>query len=93
MNHKYRLDYVLFWSCLTVIGIQQSYCYSVHPEHYDLIKLRCFNRSRIDGYELKLGQYEPIGISVENLISMIEKFERLNPNLSPVSVLRMLLKR
>ena len=82
-----QINFIVIISIICVNGI------SVPVGHYDLIKLRCFNRSRSTGNELILGQNEPIGISMDNLISMIEKFEKLNPIYKPEKVIEIFLKR
>ena len=74
--------------------VNKVFNYSLSQDEFDaLVTPRCFNRSTITGQELVLGQKEPIGMSLENLISLIERLERLNPSLRPEEVLKLLLKR
>lgn len=90
---KMKISSFLLAIAATIVFINQTNTISLPVERYDLIKLRCFNRSRTNGMELILGQNEPIGLSMENLISMIEKFEKLNPNYTPDNVIKIFLRR
>ena len=79
---------------VSLFCISQVLAYSVSQDDFDsLILKRCFNRSSITGKELVLGQNEPVGLSIENVISLIERMERLNPDWRPHQVLKLLLNR
>lgn len=67
--------------------------YSITKNNFKLATSRCFNHSKITGNMLKLGQEEPIGITIENLISLMERFENLNPQYSPREVIKIFMKR
>lgn len=73
--------------------LNQTNSYSISKFNYKLFTDNCFNNSKITGNLLKLGQDEPIGLSIENLISLIERFEILNPQYSPKEVIKIFLKR
>ena len=77
-----------------LLCVSQVRSYSLLQNQFDLlIKPRCFNRSTTTGQELVLGQNEPVGMSIENVISLIERMERLNPTLKPDQVLKLFLER
>lgn len=79
---------------VALLSLSLADAFSLSNDDYDrLVKPRCFNRSTTTGQDLILGQNEPVGLSIENVISLIERIERLNPSLKPDQVLTMLLKR
>lgn len=74
--------------------INNSRTFSVTTSVFESsIKNRCFNRSALNNEELILGQYEPVGLSIENLISLLEKIELKNPTWKPKDVVKAVLER
>ncbi len=68
-------------------------CISIPVEgHYRLILNRCFNGTH-DSKPLVLGQRDPVGLSIENLISLIEKVERKKPELSAQQIIVLIMRR
>ncbi len=57
-----------------------------------LIGDRCFNET-YDRKPFVLGQRDPVGLSIENLISLIEKVERKRPDLSAQQIVILILRR
>jgi hypothetical protein len=68
-------------------------CISIPVENYrPLILNRCFNET-YDRKPLVLGQRDPVGLSIENLISLIEKVERKKPELSAKQIIVLIMRR
>ncbi|CAG2177223.1 unnamed protein product, partial [Oppiella nova] len=68
-------------------------CISVHLDQFHtLIGDRCFNET-YDRKPLTLGQKNPVGLSIENLISLIEKIEAKRPQLSAQQIVLLILRR
>jgi len=84
----------LFASIVLFSSIVGSvYCISISLDSYPtLIGDRCFNET-YDRKPLVLGQRDPVGLSIENLISLIEKVENKLPNLSAQQIVVLILKR
>lgn len=83
---------ILLLSGLLCLG--HVYGFSLNQTEFDnFVQRRCFNRSATTGQELLLGQNEPVGLSIENVISLIERLEQRNPNIPPDQVLKLLLRR
>lgn len=89
--HSLKPMFVLLGMLGTLVCLQ---CFSISQQDYTrLIHNECFQRSLTDNKELILGQNEPVGLSLDNLISLIEKVEVSNPNLRPDQIIKLLLKR
>ena len=72
---------------------QSCYSYSVDRSSLKaLIPDRCFNQTE-SGALLINGQNYPVGNSIENLISLIEKIEIRRPDLDAKSLVIIILKR
>lgn len=79
---------VLFSSLIGIIS-----CISVKTDKFqELLGFRCYNDT-YDRKPLILGQNYPVGQSIENLISLIEKIETKRPNLSAQQLLILILQR
>ena len=74
---------IFFLSCVLYAN-----SFSLSTDNFKLlVKDRCFNQSTT------LGQYRPSGLTVENLISSIERAELQNPDMKPQEILQYFLER
>lgn len=62
-------------------------------DYANLVLPKCFRQNVVNNADLVFGQDEPIGLSMENLISLIERLELKYPQHSPANILGILLKR
>lgn len=66
---------------------------SMSPSEYRrLVETRCFNQTALR-VPFLLGQNRPVGLSLDYLISLIERIEESRPHLSSKEVLTLILKR
>jgi hypothetical protein len=80
-------------SVLFILMVGSIWCISIPVENYSsLILNRCFNET-YDRKPLVLGQRDPVGLSIENLISLIEKVERKKPELSAQQIIVLIMRR
>ena len=79
---------LILWTAITAVTCISVPLDKFHP----LINDRCFNET-YDRKPLTLGQNYPVGLSVENLISLIEKIETKLPQLNAQQIILLLLKR
>ncbi|XP_054166899.1 uncharacterized protein LOC128964334 [Oppia nitens] len=87
-----KLLLLLLCTC-TVFIVNDVDCISVHLDRYRMIiGDRCFNETYA-GKPWTLGQQYPVGMSIDNVISLIEKVESRRPDLMAKQVVIMLLKR
>jgi hypothetical protein len=68
------------------------WCISMPVDGYISLVNRCFNET-YDRKPLVLGQRDPVGLSIENLISLIEKVERKKPELSAPQIIVLIMRR
>ncbi len=77
---------------LFISMVGSIWCISMPVDNYISTTSRCFNET-YDRKPLVLGQRDPVGLSIENLISLIEKVERKKPELSAQQIIVLIMRR
>ena len=79
--------------CL-IVSIDQTFAFSMTKSSFEkLVQDRCFSSSKETGLELELGQKETVGLTIENLISLLERIEQFYPTWKPETIIKALLQR
>lgn len=87
---KNYLFLIIFYSSICFYSYDS---YSINSALFNkLIVNRCFIETRTS-FQLINGQNYPVGSSIENLISLIEKIEFKQPRLNAKTLVVMILKR